>query len=133
VDDSEHDIEFVCRVLRKEIEQVEITVASDGKKALEILEGSDPKDFPSLVLLDIMMPGIDGMQILEQLKCFSNLNCIPVVVLSTFQELQIVKSSYRFGANAYVAKSFDHVIYKKRLQSLARFWLGFNRTLTTTL
>jgi two-component system, response regulator len=133
VEDDPHDVELTLRVLRAEAPQLRIDVVRDGEEALDyLLRRGDWKDRPSdqtpnLVVLDLKLPKIGGLQVLRELK--SNPECapIPVVVLTSSGEHRDIVESYRLGANSYVQKPVEIAQFRASIRALANYWLHVSR------
>lgn len=127
VEDNANDIELTLAALEENHLANEVVVARDGEEALDYLyrrgiykmraEGQ-----PAVVLLDIKMPKVDGLQVLEQIKCDPDMKAIPIVMLtSSREEVDLVKS-YNLGSNAYVVKPVDFEEFVRALTELGLFW-----------
>ena len=109
----------------------EVVVARDGAEALDCLYHRNefqarPGGNPVFVLLDIKMPKLNGLEVLEQIKSDTELKDTPVIMFSASRELTDVSRSYELGANAYVVKPADFREFSKTLQCVGRFWAGIN-------
>lgn len=129
VDDNAPDREVMKRALRKGKVLCEVNDVADGEQALLYLKNLPPYDdkqrypTPDLVLLDINMPRLDGLQVLEAIRADQNLRRLPVVVLSSSDRDADILNSYKFGVNAYVRKPVDSVEFIAAIQKLESFWL----------
>jgi CheY-like chemotaxis protein len=130
VEDSENDIELTLAALTKHVAN-EVVVARDGAEALDYLfrrgkyaarAGSDPV----LVMLDLKMPKVDGLEVLRTIKTDSALKRIPVVVLTSSREQRDVIESYEMGVNAYVVKPVEFEQFIDAVKQLGLFWLLLN-------
>jgi two-component system response regulator len=131
VEDNEDHAELLKRTLRDAADQVRIVHARDGEAALEYLglvnpEGAEGNEIPGLVLLDLRLPRIDGLDVLRRIKEAQSLRPVPVVVLTTSSAPQDIARAYRLHANSYLAKpvSFDH--FNRLMQMLSRYWTVWN-------
>jgi chemotaxis family two-component system response regulator Rcp1 len=127
VDDSRADAKIIERALRESKVQHRLTVIHDGRKALEYLkrlEGpATPDDHePNLILLDLNLPGIDGGQILAEIKQDPYLKTIPVVILTTSLREEDVLSTYQAGANTYIQKPAEFPRYRDLVVTLQAYW-----------
>jgi two-component system response regulator len=132
VEDNPDDEALTLRALRKHKLANEIIVARDGQEALDYLfaegvhAGRDIYDLPQVILLDLKLPKIDGLQVLEQLRKTDHTRNVPVVVLtSSSQELDMVRS-YDLGANSYVRKPVDFEQFLEAARQLGLYWLVLN-------
>ena len=131
VDDSVNDQALTLLALGKDDLQLHVVVANDGAEALDFLYRrgvfeARESGRPVLVLLDLKMPKVDGVEVLRQLKADPQLKCIPVVMLTSSGELPDVQRCYELGANAYVVKPVDFPALKARVTELKRFWTVAN-------
>lgn len=100
----------------------EVTHVDDGEAAVNLLRGSSPGEAPDLVLLDIRLPGIDGFDVLRQVREAERTRPLPVVMVSTSDDPVDVTRSYTLGANAYITKTPDYEDFSRRLIDLQDFW-----------
>lgn len=134
VEDNPDDELLTVRALKKNNIGNEVKVARDGAEALAYLfctdayAGRDPCDLPAVVLLDLNLPKIGGLEVLRQIRAHDRTRRLPVVVLTTSKEEQDLITSYDLGANSYVRKpvDFDHFIDAAR--HLGLYWLLLNET-----
>ncbi len=134
VEDDPQDVELTVRAFRSENVESPIEVVRDGEEALDYLfcrgqyrtRAADPP--PTLVLLDLKLPKIDGLQVIGELK--SNVACqpIPLIVLSSSGEQRDIAESYRLGVNGYIQKPVDIREFRKAIHAVAQYWLGVNRS-----
>ena len=133
VEDSARDVELTLAALEEHNLANEVIVTRDGAEALDYLyrRGSfatrGPGN-PAVILLDIKMPKVDGLEVLRHLKADSNLNMIPVVMLTSSREEKDLIESYRLGVNAYVVKPVDFDKFVKVVSELGLFWAVINET-----
>lgn len=131
VEDDADDADLAMRALHNEVWTGEVVHASDGAEALDCLYRRGPfesrgEDPPSLVLLDLKMPRIDGFDVLQQIKSDTRFKSVPVVVFTSSRESTDVARSYQLGANAYIVKPVGFQQFSDTLQHAQRFWLGVN-------
>ncbi len=128
VDDSLDDIELALDALRKRRPGTRVSVARDGVEALDALFGAEgrPGLRPRLVLLDLKMPRVDGLEVLRRLKADPGTRPIPVVMLTSSGEDRDVAACYRLGANGYVVKPVAFNSFDEAAGAIAAFWLGHN-------
>lgn len=132
VEDNPDDEALTLRALRKHNLANEIVVARDGQEALDYLfaEGDytdrDINILPQVILLDLKLPKVDGLQVLERLRASERTRYVPVVVLTSSNQEQDIVKSYDLGANSYVRKPVDFEQFLKAAQQLGLFWLVLN-------
>lgn len=132
------DVGHILRALAKSDIQNEVVVAKDGVEALEYLFGKgkydhrDPDELPSLVLLDIELPGIDGLGVLRQMRTSELTKLVPVVVIiSSEGNLELLRG-YRLGANSCIRKPSEPGKYDMMIQLITRYWLSLNEPIQGT-
>jgi two-component system response regulator len=133
VEDSEKDVELTLHALRAENLGNQIHVARDGEEALEFLAaqenelGNGTGVLPKLILLDLKLPKIDGLQVLRQIKSNPTMRIIPVVVLTSSKEDEDMVRSYRLGVNSYLQKPVNFEQFRKMVKELGLYWLLINQ------
>ena len=132
VDDNEYDVDLTLRALKRRHFANEVQVARDGVEVLDYLYRRGPfaeraPGNPLLVLLDLKMPKVDGIEVLKVIKGDQTLKSIPVVVLTSSQDQQDVVESYGLGVNAYVVKPVEFEKVMDAVQQLGLFWLLHNQ------
>lgn len=132
VEDSPNDVELTLEALSEHNLANEVEVAKDGQEALDYLyhqgQFSDrPDGNPAVILLDLKLPKINGIEVLRQLRSDDRLKLIPVVVLTSSHEEQDRVESYKLGANAYVVKPVDFHAFIDAVKSLGIFWAIINQ------
>ena len=131
VDDSERDIEMAINALTANNLANEIEVLHDGAEALDYLYrrgafvGLD-EEYPVVILLDLKMPKVDGLEVLRAIKSDPNLKVIPVVVMTSSREEQDLVNSYKLGVNAYVVKPVNFPEFMTAVKQLGIFWAALN-------
>ena len=131
VEDNPEDAEMTMRVLRKRSLASQLHWVKDGEEALDYLfcegryAGRDPARPPKLVLLDIKMPKVDGIEVLRRVKA-SDLRTVPVVVMTSSNEERDVVESYRLGANSFVVRPMNFPTYLRVLGDIINYWLVTN-------
>ena len=134
VEDNPNDVELTLRAFRKSKVLNEIQVVCDGVEALDYLfcagtfAGRDPNASPELVLLDLKLPKIDGLEVLRRMRADERTRRTPVVVLTSSGEERDIVSSYDLGANSFVRKPVDFSEFLDAAQQLGLYWLVLNRT-----
>lgn len=137
VEDDENQVLLAMRALRKHgiVREVdEVVVAGDGEEALDYIFGTgsyagrDTGVMPEFVLLDVKLPKMDGLQVLERLRDDERTALLPVILFSSSREPEDVVAGYRLGANSYVAKPANFEKFSEAMQYLGWYWLSFNET-----
>jgi len=131
VEDDPKDVELTLTALEEYHLANEVVVARDGEEALDYLyrRGSfatRSNDNPAVLLLDLKLPKVDGLEVLQQIKSDENLKIIPVVVLTSSHEEKDMVASYRLGVNAYVVKPVDFHEFVNAIRELGFFWAIIN-------
>lgn len=131
VEDDEDDVELILNALTKYNLRNEVIVARDGEEALDYMYRrgrfeSRQKGNPILVLLDIKMPKVDGLEVLHTIRTDGELKLVPVVMLTSSRENPDLKRSYELGANAYVVKPLDFHEFVNAVQQIGGFWALVN-------
>lgn len=132
VEDNPDDIELTMRAFRKNNIANNLMVARDGVEALDYLfcRGAfcerNMKDTPRLILLDLKLPKLDGLQVLEALRAEEATKLVPVVILTSSREEQDLISGYRFGANSYVRKPINFNEFVDAVRNIGLYWLLIN-------
>ncbi|WNG39232.1 response regulator [Archangium violaceum] len=131
VEDSPNDAELTLEAFAESGLANEVVWVRDGREALDYLhrEGefaSRPEGLPAVVLLDLKMPKVDGLQVLEQVKNHPQLKSVPVVMLTSSREESDLARSYGLGVNAYVVKPVGFPEFVKALKELGLFWAVVN-------
>lgn len=126
VEDCEEDREAVARALSKTGLKLRLDTCESGDDALEYLYGrgrfSERAGRPQLVILDLNLPGTDGREVLLDIKSNPRLRSIPVIVMTTSEDVRDVETSYQFGANSYLVKPVDIGQLQRSIAALAAFW-----------
>lgn len=132
VEDNSDDQMLILRVLKKNNINLEVTVVDDGVKALEFLLAKtgppgDQAQLPSLVLLDLKLPRLDGHDVLRELRADAHTRHLPVVVMTSSSEEEDIRKSYELGANSYVRKPVDFNLFNATVARLGNYWLNINQ------
>jgi two-component system response regulator len=130
VEDNPDDQALTLRALQRNNIYNDVTVAQDGAEAIEHLfgNGDGHASVPGLILLDLNLPKVDGLEVLRRIRADRRTKLIPVVVLTSSKEQEDVLSSYRNGANAYVRKPVKFSDFVEAVKALGMFWLLLNET-----
>ena len=129
VEDNPADVKITQRALRDGGLPVDLLVARDGQEAVEYLfrqgaHATDPEwRIPDLILLDINLPRLNGLQVLERIRATPALRATPVVVLTTSRRQEDIQQMYAAGANTYIEKPQDFNRFVQVLQTIQRYWL----------
>lgn len=132
VEDNPDDEVLTVRALNKNKIANNLSVVRDGAEALEFLfctgaySGRNPKDMPEVILLDLKLPKIDGMEVLRQIRADKRTQLLPVVVLTSSKEEQDLIKSYSLGANSYIRKPVDFSQFVEAVHQLGMYWLVLN-------
>lgn len=132
VEDDPDDEELTLRALEKSNILNEIVVARDGVEALDYLfgkgsySGRDTSVMPQLTLLDLKLPKIDGLEVLQRIRADKRTKLLPVVILTSSREERDLTRGYNLGANSYIRKPVDFVQFRKAVQQLGLYWLVLN-------
>ncbi|HXS11887.1 MAG TPA: response regulator [Acidobacteriaceae bacterium] len=127
-DDPDHEA-LAIRALRKANVANEIQVAHDGAEALEYLNAasSGARTLPQLVLLDLKLPKVDGLEILRRIRTTEKTALLPVVILTSSDEEKDIVSSYRLGVNSYIRKPVNFTDFAEATRQLGMYWLLLNQ------
>jgi two-component system response regulator len=130
VEDNPDDVTFTMRALQKNNFLNEIVIASDGERALDLLlpENAASALRPALVLLDVKLPKIDGMEVLRRIRGHSRTQSLPVIVLTTSSEESDIVNCYRLGANSFVRKPVVFSDFLHAASVLGVYWLLINQS-----
>jgi two-component system, response regulator len=123
VEDNPDDEALTIRALTKNNMLNDVTVAHDGAEALRLLFADRGAELPGLVLLDLSLPKVDGLEVLSRIRADERTRLIPVVILTTSKEQEDVLAGYSGGANAYVRKPLKFADFTEAMNVLGMFWL----------
>lgn len=132
VEDNPDDVDLTLRALEKNHIANEVTVVRDGLEAVEYLFGTgkfagrDVSQKPTVVLLDLKLPKIDGLEVLRRLRADERTKLLPVVILTTSREQQDVINGYSLGANSYIVKPVDFEKFVNAVGQLGLYWILLN-------
>jgi CheY-like chemotaxis protein len=133
VEDDPQDIRLTLRELERENLRNRIVVARDGEEALDFLfcrgihKERSLLQLPKLVLLDLKLPKVDGLQVLQEIKSKPETKTIPVVVMTSSGEQRDLVESYRLGVNSYIQKPVDFDKFRETIKTLGFYWLVVNK------
>ncbi len=125
VEDSPYDAELTIRALKKNNLANHLLHIDDGQEALDFLFSDNA--MPRLILLDLKMPKVDGIEILKKLKLDEKRKVIPVVILTSSKEERDIVESYKLGVNAYIVKPVDFSQFINAVSELGLFWMILNQ------
>jgi two-component system response regulator len=131
VDDDLDDVELTKRAFARSHVPNEIEVARDGSAALDRLLGPDAGPLPALVLLDLNLPRVDGLEVLGQLRADERTRLLPIVILTSSREERDLVEGYRLGANSYVRKPVDYAAFQDMVRQIGTYWLVLNESPTS--
>jgi CheY-like chemotaxis protein len=137
VEDNDDDVELAKRAFEKSKVYNDIVVASDGEQALDYLFATgayaerDPTILPQVILLDLKLPKIGGLDVLRRIRAEERTKLLPVVILTTSNEEKDVITSYDLGANSYVRKPVDFAQFIEAARQLGLYWLVLNQSAPT--
>lgn len=132
VEDNPDDEALTLRALKKNNITNKVAVVRDGVEALDYLfgtgpyEGQEPTVLPAVILLDLRLPKLDGLEVLKRIRAHPRTILLPVVILTTSKEEQDIINGYSFGANSYVRKPVDFVQFVEAVNQLGLYWLLLN-------
>jgi two-component system response regulator len=133
VEDNPNDLELALHAFKKTGLAARIRVARDGAEALDYLfkrdpqPGAEPEEYPRLVLLDLKLPKIDGIEVLRQIKADPRLRKLPVVVMTSSRQDRDIDECYSLGVNSYIVKPVDFEKFTAAATILGQYWLSYNQ------
>lgn len=134
VEDNRYDEELTIAAFQENHLSNNIVVARDGEEALDYLfgvglhEGRNTKELPELILLDLKLPKIDGLEVLKQIRTNELTRFIPVVILTSSKEQEDRLQGYYYGCNAYIRKPVDFAQFGDAVRTLGLFWTVYNES-----
>lgn len=134
VEDNEDDIMLTERAIKKNRITNKLVIARDGNEALDFLfcrgdfEGRNPSVLPIVVLLDLKLPKVDGLEVLKAIRADERTRLLPVIILTSSKEEQDIISCYTSGANSYIRKPVDFNQFIDAIQSLHLYWVILNES-----
>ena len=133
VEDNPNDVEMALRAFKKNKLANSIFVVEDGEEALDFIftKGNfadrEEKNLPKIILLDLKLPKVDGLEVLREIKGDENTKVIPVVVLTSSKEESDIVESYKLGVNSYIVKPVDFDKFVNTVRDLGFYWLLLNQ------
>lgn len=134
VEDNPDDVELTLRAFKKYNIMNEVVIASDGAEALDYLfgkgkyAGRDISKLPEVVLLDLKLPKVDGLEVLQRLRADERTKHLPVVILTSSNEERDLIDGYKLGANSYVQKPVEFTQFSEAVGQLGIYWLLLNKS-----
>jgi CheY-like chemotaxis protein len=134
IEDAQNDVDLTLHTLRREKLADKIFIVRDGEEALDFLfcraafADNLFDHYPKLILLDLKLPKVSGMQVLQQLKNDARTKSIPVVILTSSKEERDLVDSYNLGANSYIQKPVDFEQFRQTVKQMGLYWLVTNRS-----
>ena len=134
VEDNPDDVDLILRAFKKYHIMSDVVITSDGAEALEYLFGKgkyaskDLYKLPEVVLLDLKLPKVDGLEVLQRLRSDERTKHLPVVILTSSSEERDVVDGYKFGANSYVQKPVEFTQFSEAVGRLGVYWLLMNKS-----
>ena len=132
VEDNPDDEALTLRALKKNNIGNTVVVARDGAEALDFLlctgayADRDPHDKPQVILLDLKLPKVDGLEVLRRIRADPSIRTLPVVILTSSKEEQDIVNSYLMGVNSYIRKPVDFIQFVEAIRQLGLYWLVLN-------
>ena len=130
VEDNEDDIELTMRAFKEANIVNQVIVARDGAEALEYFMGAgwEDRDIPAVILLDLKLPKVDGLEVLQRLRDNERTQMVPVVILTSSTEERDMINGYKLGANSYIRKPVDFIQFSGAVKQLGLYWLVLNES-----
>ena len=132
VEDNPADEALTLRAFKKINQSVQISVVRDGAEAVDFIfckgahKDRDPRDLPQLILMDMNLPKLSGIEVLRRIRANEHTQLLPVIMLTSSREQQDLIESYRSGANSYVRKPIDYDEFLGAVRQLSLYWLILN-------
>jgi two-component system response regulator len=131
IEDNPDDQVLTLRAFKRFKSQLEVVVMRDGAEALDYVFGrgkyqNQPHYIPELILLDLKLPKLNGIEVLKSIRADERTKLVPVIMLSSSLEEQDLINSYDYGCNSYIRKPIDFLEFMEVMQQLGLYWLGLN-------
>jgi CheY-like chemotaxis protein len=133
VEDDPRDLEMTLHALQSDRVNNRIEVARDGEEALDFVfcrgpfSGRSPESQPKLILLDLKLPKVDGLEVLREIRATPETRAIPVVILTSSAEQRDIVETYKLGVNSYIQKPVNSAQFRHTVTTLGYYWLVVNR------
>ncbi|WP_010178284.1 response regulator [Aquimarina agarilytica] len=128
IEDNSTDIELMNRIFKKQIEQCEVKYIQDGESAIQFFESQDFEDHPpKCILLDIKLPKMNGLEVLDYFRNKKKIKTIPVIMLSSSDRPEEIEETYNLGGNSFIEKPKDFLDLKEKLPTIVNYWVNFNK------
>lgn len=133
VEDNPNDELLTKMALEKSLPEIEIDVARDGHEVIDYFFGQNNSEYPTpnLIILDLNIPKINGLEVLKRLRTETKTMTIPIVVLTSSKEVKDIQLSSKYGANSFIRKPVDFVEFTKIADLIGQYWLDINETVHT--
>lgn len=128
IEDNADDEQLTLRAMRKSDVPNIIRVARDGAQAIDALFGPGVTRLPDLILLDLKLPKVSGLEVLQRIRTGEKTRNLPIVVLTSSDEERDILESYNLGANSYIRKPVDYDEFIEAVRQLGLYWLSMNRS-----
>jgi two-component system, response regulator len=126
VEDNPADVKLTQRAFKKNNIMNDVIVAEDGAQAIELLLGDDASPLPQMVLLDLKLPKVDGLEVLKEIRQHERTRLLPVIILTSSREEADLIRGYSLGANSYIQKPVDFEQFSEAVRQLGLYWLVLN-------
>ena len=126
VEDNAHDAELTLRALKQRNLANRVHVCRDGAEAIDFFDDASEAGAPKVILLDLKLPKVDGLEVLQRLKSSARTRTIPVVVLTSSREEPDIEKAYALGANSYIVKPVDFEAFARAVSDVGLYWLLLN-------
>lgn len=128
IEDNPNDIQLVKRIFDRDIEGITIKHITSGKVAIESIRNKTLfEDFPVLVLLDIKLSGVNGLEVLKEFKEIEDYKRIPVIIFSSSVQYSDLQTAYELRVNSYIEKPKDYQKLKETVKLLTKYWVDLNK------
>lgn len=126
VEDDEDQILLTLQALKRRLPDTKVVVVKDGQQAIDFLTAPDRLQLPRVVLLDLKLPKVNGLEVLSRIRSHPPTQWLPIVVLTSSDEEIDLKQSYRLGANSYIRKPVDYTQFADNIERTVVYWTRMN-------